>query len=158
MKLLFKQRFFTWFDSYDIFDEDGNTVYTVEGQFAWGKCLHILDKTGAHVATIKQRLLTFMPTFDLYLGDEDEYLGSITKEFSFFTPSFSIDYMDWQVEGDWFEWDYEIMDSGGAVVAEVSKDVFRFMDTYCMDIRNPGDALHVLMLVLAIDAEKDSRN
>ncbi len=158
MKLLFKQRFFTWFDSYDIFDENGNTVYTVEGQFSWGKCLHILDRNGAHVATIRQRLLTFLPAFDLYLGDEEEYLGCITKEFSFFTPSFSIDYMDWQVEGDWFEWDYEIMDASGAVVAEVSKDVFRFMDTYCMDIRDPADALHVLLLVLAIDAEKDSRN
>ena len=25
MKLLFKQRFFSWFDSYDIYDEVGNT-------------------------------------------------------------------------------------------------------------------------------------
>ena len=28
MRLLFKQRFFSWFDSYDIYDEDGNTVFT----------------------------------------------------------------------------------------------------------------------------------
>ena len=26
MKLLFKQRFFSWFDSYDIFDENGNRI------------------------------------------------------------------------------------------------------------------------------------
>ena len=31
MKLLFKQRFFSWFDSYDIYDENGAAVYTVEG-------------------------------------------------------------------------------------------------------------------------------
>ena len=31
MKLLFRQRFFSWFDSYDIYDEDGNTVYVVKG-------------------------------------------------------------------------------------------------------------------------------
>ena len=36
MKLLFKQRAFTWFDSYDIFDEAGNTVYTVQGRLSWG--------------------------------------------------------------------------------------------------------------------------
>ena len=29
MKLLFKQRFFSWFDSYDIYDEAGNTVYVL---------------------------------------------------------------------------------------------------------------------------------
>ena len=29
MRLIFKQRFFSWFDSYDIYDEAGNVVYTV---------------------------------------------------------------------------------------------------------------------------------
>ena len=33
MKPLFRQRFFSWFDSYDIYDEDGNTVYVVRGSF-----------------------------------------------------------------------------------------------------------------------------
>ena len=30
MKLLFKQRLFSWFDSYDIYDEAGNTAYVVK--------------------------------------------------------------------------------------------------------------------------------
>ena len=30
MKLLFKERFFSWLDSYDVFDESGNTVYSDE--------------------------------------------------------------------------------------------------------------------------------
>ena len=34
MRLLFRQRLFSWFDSYDIYDEAGNTVYTVEGKLA----------------------------------------------------------------------------------------------------------------------------
>ena len=29
MKLLFKQRFFSWFDSYDIYDEAGSAMYVV---------------------------------------------------------------------------------------------------------------------------------
>ena len=29
MKLLFRQRAFSWFDSYDIYDENENTVYVV---------------------------------------------------------------------------------------------------------------------------------
>lgn len=36
MKLLFKQRLFSWFDSYEIYDESGNTVYVVKGQLSWG--------------------------------------------------------------------------------------------------------------------------
>ena len=33
MKLLFKQRLFSWFDSYDIYDEVSNTVYVVKASF-----------------------------------------------------------------------------------------------------------------------------
>ena len=65
MKLLFKQRFFSWFDSYDIYDEAGNTVYTVEGKLAWGHCLHILDAAGNHIGTVQQKVLTFLPKFEL---------------------------------------------------------------------------------------------
>lgn len=36
MKLLFKQRIFSWLDSYDIYDEKGETVYTVKGQLSFG--------------------------------------------------------------------------------------------------------------------------
>lgn len=46
MKLLFRQRFFSWFDSYDIYDENENTVYTVKGQLSWGHCLKIYDVAG----------------------------------------------------------------------------------------------------------------
>ena len=36
MKLYFKQRFFSWFDSYDIYHEDGSVAYTVEGKLLLG--------------------------------------------------------------------------------------------------------------------------
>ena len=43
VKLLFKQRLFSWFDSYDIYDETEQTVYVVKGQLAWGHCLKIFQ-------------------------------------------------------------------------------------------------------------------
>ena len=99
MKLYFKQRFFSWFDSYDIYDYDtGDVVYTVEGQLAWGHCLHILDADGRHIATVKQRVLTFLPKFDLYLGDA--CIGTICKEFTIVRPLFTLDCNGWQVQGD----------------------------------------------------------
>ena len=156
MRLHFKQRFFSWFDSYDIYDENGNTVYTVQGQFAWGHCLKIFDHWGRELGMVKERVLTFLPQFELYLGDS--YIGCIRKEFSFFKPQFTIDMNGWRAEGDLFEWDYRIVDSGNLIVANVSKEPFNWTDTYTLDIANPADALTVLMLVLAIDAEKCGRN
>ena len=157
MKLLFKQRFFSWLDSYDIFDENGTTVYSVEGQIFWGHCLHIHDAQGTHVATLREKVLTFLPKFELYLGDEREYLGCIQKEFTLFRPAFDIDFNGWHIEGDFFEWDYQILNGSGIPVASVSKELWNWTDTYVINVYDPQNALCALMLVLAIDAEKCSR-
>ena len=39
-----------------------------------------------------------------------------------------------------------------------NKGCFRMTDTYVIDVQDPGNALDALMFVLAIDAEKCSRN
>ena len=151
MRLIFKQRFFSWFDSYDIYDEAGNVVYTVEGKLSWGHCLHILNSAGEHTGTVQERVLTFLPKFEMYIGEQ--YVGCIQKEFTFFTPRFDIDCNGWQVEGSFMEWDYAVTEPCGALVAQISKELFNWTDTYVIDVTDPGNALCVLMLVLAIDAE-----
>ncbi len=155
MKLLFKQKFFSWFDSYDIYDEAGNIVFTVKGQLSWGHLLKIYDANGNAVGTVKEKILTWLPKFEMYLGDS--YMGCIKKEFTLFKPKFNIDYNGWQVNGNWFEWDYSILDSSGFHIATVTKEIWNWTDTYMLDIKDSKDALCVLMLVLAIDAEKCSR-
>lgn len=156
MKLLFKQRFFSWFDSYDIYDESGNTVYTVKGQLSWRHCLKIQDAYGNEIGTVRERVLSFLPRFEIYMGSQ--YIGCITKEFTFFKPKFTIDFNGWYVEGDFFGWDYNVYDRSGRCVAGVSKQLFNWTDTYVIDVAEPKDALGALMLALAIDAEKCSNN
>ena len=156
MKLLFKQRFFSWFDSYDIYSETGQVVYTVKGQLSWGHCLKIFDARGREIGTVKERIFTFLPKFEIFLGED--YMGCISKEFTFFKPRYHIEYNGWQVEGDWLEWDYRITDRAGRPVATVSKQLFNWTDTYAIDVADSRDALCALMLVLAIDAEKCSRD
>ena len=155
MKLLFKQRFFSWFDSYDIYDENENTLFTVKGQLAWGHCLKVFDAYGREVGTVKERIFTFLPKFEIYLGNN--YVGCISREFSLFKPKYNIDFNGWHIEGDFFEWDYTIANASGNAVATISKQLFRWTDTYVIDVYQPSDALCALMFVLAIDAEKCSR-
>ena len=155
MKLLFKQRFFSWFDSYDIYDENGNTLYSVEGQLAWGHCMKIYDAHQNEIGMIQQKILTFLPKFEIYI--HGSYVGCISKEFTFFKPVYDIDYNGWRVEGDFFEWDYHIIDNRGDFIATVSKELFKLTDTYVIDVNDPEDVLGALLLVLAIDAEKCSR-
>ena len=155
MKLLFKQRLFSWLDSYDIYDEAGNTVYTVKGQLSWGHCLKIFDARDREVGTVKEKIFTWRPQFEMYQGDR--YVGCIRKEFTLFRPQFTVDRSGWRVQGEIFEGDYTVLDAAGRQVATVSKEVLRWTDTYVLDIADPADALGVLMLALAIDAEKCSR-
>lgn len=156
MKLLFKQRAFSWFDSYDIYNEYGETVFTVEGQSGWGRCLHILNNKGEHIGTVQQKVLTFLPQFKLYAYGE--YLGDLRKEFSFFTPRFTLDCSDWEVEGSFMEWDYTIQSPSRGAIATITKELFQWTDTYVIEVDDPQNALCALMVVLAIDAEKDSRD
>lgn len=156
MKLLFKQRFFSWLDSYDIYDESGNTVYVVKGQLSWGHCLKIFDRYGSEIGTVKERVLTLLPKFEIY--EKNNYIGCISKEFTFIKQKYNIDFNGWHIDGSFMEWDYTIVDSHGNKIAEISKELLRMTDTYVLDISKPEDALYVLMFVLAIDAEKCSRN
>lgn len=155
MKLLFKQRLFSWFGSYDIFDQNGKTVYTVKGQLAWGHCLKIFDSAGNEIGTVKEKIFTWLPKFEIYFGQN--CVGTISREFSFLKPKYNIDFNGWKVEGNFFEWDYTIKNSNGQDIATISKELFNLTDTYVINVANPSDGISALMLVLAIDAEKCSR-
>ena len=91
MKLLFRQRFFSWFDSYDVFDEEGRTVYTVQGTFfrpsfkmdvrGWhiaGDILewdyYIEDAMGRRVAGLSKQLFKLTDTYVLEIGNPEDAL------------------------------------------------------------------------------------
>ena len=153
MRLLFKQRFFSWFDSYDIYDEDGSTVYVVKGELSWGHRLQIYDARGSHLGTVQEKVLTWLPKFELYAGERQ--VGTLEKEFTFFRPRFNLDCNGWTVEGNFWEWDYTVMD-GPRTVMSLSKELWNWTDPYSMDIPRAEDALLCLMIVLSIDAAKCS--
>ena len=156
MKLLFKQRFFSWLDSYDVYNEAGDTVFEVKGELSWGHCLKIFDARGNELGTVSERIFTWRPKFEIYLGDS--YVGEISKRITLFSEDFDIDFNGWSVEGDCLGWDYTVYGATGDVVASVSKVLLNFTDTYEIDVRDEKDALMALMLVLAIDAEKCSNS
>jgi len=155
MKLLFKQRFFSWLDSYDIYDEQGNTLFVVKGELSFSHLLRIYDAQGKELGYIREKILAWFPKFEMYIGGS--YIGCINKEFSLLRPRFNIDCNGWRINGDVFEWDYTIRDFKGYNVAIVTKELWKLTDTYIIDVNDSKDALCVLMLVLAIDAEKCSR-
>lgn len=157
MKLLFKQRFFSWFDSYDVYYENGDVAYTVKGELSWGKRLQIYDAAGSHVGTVEQQILTFLPKFDLYRGED--LFSTLCKEFTFFTPRYYFDGgPEWEIEGEFFCWDYTLTDQQGDTVATISKELWNWTDTYSITVYDEENALTALMAVIAIDAVQENNN
>lgn len=154
MKLLFRQRFFSWFDSYDIYDEANNPVYTVEGKMSWGHRLEIYDTSHRHVGGVREEIFTLLPQFALFI--EDQRIGEIRKKFTFFKPCYNLDVNGWSVNGDFLEWEYQVADRSGNPVMWVTKELFHMTDTYVLNINYEEDALLCLMIVLAVDAAKCS--
>ena len=138
MKLVLKQRLFSWFDSYDVCDEYGNAVFSVKGRLAWGHLLEIYDNMGNKVGVLKEKVLKILK-----------------KEFTFFKPKFHIDFCGWRVDGDIFGWDYSVY-SGAEQIMYVSKELLHLTDTYVIDVYDDSNALAGLLIALAIDAEKCS--
>lgn len=154
-RLLIRQRVFSWTDTYDVYDEYGNPVYFVKADFfSIGHRIRIFDKqTGQELGLIQERVLSFLPRFELFSGGQS--YGMIQQRFSMFRPKFDIDCNGWHVEGDFWEWNYDVF-SGNYPVMHIRKEPFRWGDTYVLDIANDNDELIALMLAIAIDAAKCS--
>ena len=156
MKLLIKQRIFSWTDSYDIYDENGKVKYFVKADFlTWGHQLRVYDANNCEIGMVKEKVFSFLPQFDIEVGGT--VLGKIQKEFTFFRPKYDVDFNGWRVEGDFFGWDYDVYEGCSSII-HINKELLHWGDTYVIDFANPNDELMGVMLVVAIDAANCSSN
>ena len=157
MQLLIKQRVFSWTDSYDVYDDQGEARYFVKDEFfTLGHQIHVYDKaTGQELGSVHQRLFSFLPTFEVVINGR--VMGTVQKQFSLFTPHYEVDYRGWEVEGDFMSWDYSVL-RGNREVMTISKELFHWGDTYVLRYENPADEIPGLLLVIAIDAANCDRN
>lgn len=96
-----------------------------------------------------------MPQFEIVIGGR--VVGTIRKEFTFLKPRYHVDFRGWDVEGDFLGWDYRVTD-GRSEVMSISKELFRWSDTYVLRYDNPANEIPGLLLVIAIDAANCSHN
>lgn len=149
MKLYIKQKVFSWTDKFFVKDSYGRDKYIVEGEaFSWGKKLHVYDMAGREVAFIKQEVWSWMPKYYVFQGERQ--IAQIRREFTFFKPKYSIDGLGWEIDGSFWEHDYQITKAGRQIVS-IQKEWMTWGDTYELDIYNPNDEIIALAVVLTID-------
>lgn len=155
MKLLIKQRVFSWSDTYDIYDEEGNKKYFVQAEFlSIGHKLHIYDKNDNEIGRIHERFSPFIPTFEI--ERYGRIVGTIQKKFTLFCPKYEIDCNGWRAEGDFLGWDYDVY-SGCSSILHISKEPLHWGDTYVLNFAEPEHEIMGLLLVIAIDVANCSK-
>ena len=160
MELHIRQRIFSWGDSYDVFDDSGEARYEVRSAFfSLGHQIHVYDKQADEgrdeVGSIRQKLFTLMPTFEIEIGGR--VIGTVRKKFTLLRQNYEVDYRGWDVEGDFLGWDYRVVQASREVLS-ITKEIWNWSDTYTLRFRNPADEIPGLLLVLAIDAANCSHN
>lgn len=154
-KLYIKQKVFSWGDKFTVKDSSGLDRYFVEGEvFSFGKKLHVYTPQHKEVAYIEQKLLTWMPRYSVFLGDQE--VAQMVREFSFFHPRYRIEGLGWDVEGAFWEHEYEISQAG-RLVASIHKEWMTWGDSYELDITDADDEILALATILAIDAVVESQ-
>lgn len=149
MKLYMKQKVFSWADTFTVKDAYGEDKYFIKGEvFSWGKKLHVYDRNNREVAFIRQKLWTFLPRYMVSVDGAD--VAEIVKEWTFLRPKYSIIGPGWEVDGNFWEHDYEVTGNGRPIVS-IRKEWMTWGDTYELDVADPANEVMALAVVLAID-------
>ena len=134
-------------------DERGQDVFLVDGRaFSWGDKLSFQDTSGRELAFIRQKLLSWGPTYEIERNGE--VLAVVKKElFTFFRCRFTVDVPgpdDLEASGDFLDHEYKFERHGDAV-ASVSKRWFSLTDTYGVEIAEGDDDVLILASAVVID-------
>jgi uncharacterized protein YxjI len=135
-------------------DEAGQDKYYVEGEFfSFGKKLHVYDMTGTERAYIQQKVFSFLPRYYVFVGEQQ--VAEIVKEFTFFRQQYTVEGLGWEVSGDFWAHDYEIVREDRPIVT-IHKEWMTWGDCYALDIADERDEVIALSVVLAIDSVLDA--
>lgn len=145
-----QQKVFSWKDRFSVKDGNGEDVFRIEGEFiSIGKKLHMYDSSGREVFYIVQRIISFMPTYEIYAGNN--HVATVSKRISFFTPEYLVEGPGWIVEGSLGAHNYRIR-GGNGNVAVIKKAWVSFGDYYEISVGNDVNAKLAVAVAIVIDA------
>lgn len=153
LRYVMKERLFSWGNDFMICDEQGRDAFFVDGQaFSFGDKLSFQDIHRNELLFIRQRLLSWGPTYEILRGDTP--VAVVKKQlFTFFKCQFTVDVPgpdDLEAEGDFLHHEY-VLTRHGRAVTTISKKWFSWSDTYGVDIDDGEDDALILACTVVID-------
>ncbi len=150
MKLYIKQAVFTLGERFTVKNEYGDDVFYVEGSFLKiPKQFKIYDKNQINVATIDRQMFRLFAHYDITTLEQNI---TLKRHFAFFRQSYSIEGINWALQGNFTGHHYEVV-QGGNPIMKLRKHWFTWGDSYELDIPDDHDALLALCISVCIDNE-----
>ena len=138
-------------DRFTIKDENQIDVFVAEGEFfSIGKKITLRTLSGEDLLLIKEKVLSLLSRFEFYIGDQ--LICEMKQEFAFFQKKYNIVMPDWQIEGDIWDFNFDIRENGRPI-ATIRKKWLSWMDAYEVDILEEEYTELILGIVIAIDAD-----
>ena len=135
MTFYLKEEFLS-FDHFDIWDEQDQLVYSADREFfTFGKKLNVEDASGRQIAAIQHVPFSIPCTYVLTIEGQDY---DLTRNFTFFSRSYSLDALGWEIEGDFMSLEYAIM-KNGATVASIQREFLTLGSRYALEVADPQD-------------------
>ena len=151
-QLYIKQKVLSLSGKFTVKDEQEKDVYYVEGSFMKvPKTYSIMNPAREEVALITKKMFSFLPKFFVEVNGQE--VLTIKKELSFLKPRYTIDAAGIDVQGNWWEMSFQVLQHG-EVVGQVSKEWFTWGDSYKVQILNEEMESIIIALVVAIDCVK----
>jgi len=159
MKYHIKERAWTLREEFTVRDQDGREAYKVKGKFFHiGDNLKIIDvQSRDEVAHIKQRVLSFTPHYEIH--NHHQHLASIhEKLLHFFGERFKIKLETgevYHIDGNIWNWDFTVTDEKGNLLAQISKRISLFKDSYAVDIAQNVSVPFILALAIVMEMVRE---
>ena len=159
MRYLMKQKMFAFGDKFAVKNEAEEDVFFVSGEiFSIGHKLSFQDTQGKELAFIRQKMLVFMPTYEVAREGMEPVV--LKKNLTFFRDAFTVEVPEngeLMIQGNFIDYEYTFS-RDGQTIAQASKSWFSLADTYGVDISEGQDDILVLACVVALDLiHKDHR-
>lgn len=164
MRYHVKERILTLKDDFVVRDDSGNDLYHVNGRL-----LRIKDKwsiidvsNGQEVLFVEQRLFAYTREYDLIQNGAQlatvrmQKPGHEMRREGIFEVS-TRDGIEFQIRGDFKEWDFDIVDQYGRRLGHINKEFAIMHDYYVVDVAPGVDGPFMIALAVILDEAKEDR-
>ena len=149
MRYHIKEKVLSLHGAYKISDENGNDCYYVKQNVVSLTNKTLYDMRDHEIALIHRKAISMHSVHYLEMADGTQ--GTISEKKMFqLHDNYHVNGFDWQVNGDIFGHEFQILDSDDQVIAESTEAWFSIGDLFTIDIYDETQTEKVLVVLITL--------